>query len=169
MLQLNVFISVQHHIKLRFLSVTRHPQEEQEVSCRKESIINMFPYARYYHIHAVLVLVSKTVYLFRCTVQTEWFIKTSQIQSVPPPNTDGMWLLSQSWSREAFLIITSFFTGRLCHALKLCLSTLEENAKSNRFDHTIPQRITSATLPRAGRAGGPGRWHWSYAASGCKL
>ena len=59
MLQSNVFVSALHHIKLSFLSVTRHPQEEQEVSSRKESIINMFLYTRCYHIPAVLVLVSE--------------------------------------------------------------------------------------------------------------
>lgn len=38
-----------------------------------------------------------------------------------PKNTDGMWLPSRSWSREAFLIITSFFTRRVCHSPEPCL------------------------------------------------
>lgn len=155
--ELNVFISVLHHIKLRVLSVTQHPQEELDVSSRKESIINTFPYAHYNHIYAVLDLVSEeklcrmindshivwtlgSVYLFACTVQTERFIRTSASSAITTPNADGMWSLSQSWSREAFLIITSFFTRRLGHSLELCLS-----AANRRDMRKMPDQTASIT------------------------
>ena len=74
--------------------------------------------------------------------------------------------------QEGILIITSFFTRHLPLPGTLPVRSWgkrhEENARPNSNDHTIPQWITSATWPGAARASGPGRWLWSYAASGCK-
>lgn len=101
-LQSNVFVSALHHIKLSFLSVTRHPQEEQEVSSRKESIINMFLYTRCYHIPAESRggMIARDMHF-----QTNWGCKVdvdSHKEDILLP-----WLTATFF--KCFLFITFFF------------------------------------------------------------
>lgn len=56
-----------------------------------------------------------------------------------------MWSLSQSRNREAFFMITSFFTTCLCHSLELCLSTAE-----GRDMRRIPEQTASITWSPGG-------------------
>lgn len=56
-----------------------------------------------------------------------------------------MWSLSPSWNREAFFMITSFFTTCLCHSLELGLSTAE-----GRDTRRIPEQTASITRSPGG-------------------
>ena len=75
-------------------------------------------------------------------------------------NADGMWSLSRSWSREAFLIITSFFARRVCHSPELCLVVGwgEETwgkcqiKQLRSHDSPPPRQITSAARPRSSQS-----------------